>query len=158
MCFSATVPPKIKQVLSNVLNEDYTTISTLDSSEPPTLARVLQHSIIIPSARDTFNALLSTINFEISAGQEDSKIIVFGSTAGLVALYVKLFKDQTQLPIFELHSRLAQSQRTRTTSQFKEAKSGIMFATDGTSAILYDYCNSYRSNDDSSHRSRHGLS
>lgn len=138
-------------------------ISTIDSSEPPTLAGVLQHSVIIPRVRDTFNALHSLINLETSAGNDetgagndDSKIIVFGTTARLVALFAKLFK-QTKLKSFELHSRLNQAQRTRITSEFKEAKSGIMFATDGTSTILCCYCNSCRPNNGSSHRSRHGL-
>ncbi len=133
MCFSATVPPKIKDVLSYVLKQDYTSISTVDAAEPPTLARVPQYSLIIPSVKNTFSALLSLINAEVG---EDSKIIVFGTTAYLVALYTKLFKNsiiqhQNRLEIYELHSKLAQPQRTRTTNQFKDAETGIMFATDG---------------------------
>jgi len=133
MCFSATVPPKIKDVLSYVLKQDYTSISTVDAAEPPTLARVPQYSLIIPSVKNTFGALLSLINAEVG---EDSKIIVFGTTAYLVALYTKLFKNsiiqhQTRLEIYELHSKLTQPQRTRTTNQFKDAETGIMFATDG---------------------------
>lgn len=106
-------------------------ISTIDSSEPPTLAKVSQYSVIIPRARDTFNAIFSLINIEINASKEDTKIIVFGTTANLVALYAKLFQGQTRLNVFELHSRLSQPQRTRTTAAFKDASSGIMFATDG---------------------------
>lgn len=39
MCFSATVPPKIRDVVGRVLGSQYTTISTIDKSEPPTLER-----------------------------------------------------------------------------------------------------------------------
>ncbi len=39
MCFSATVPTKIKDVISRVLRPGYTRISTIDKSEPPTHAR-----------------------------------------------------------------------------------------------------------------------
>lgn len=39
MCFSATVPDKVKDVLKVVLKPDYTSISTIDKSEPPTHAR-----------------------------------------------------------------------------------------------------------------------
>lgn len=134
MCFSATVPPKIKDVLFYVLNQDYTSISTIAAAEPPTLTRVPQYSLIIPSVKDTFGALLSLINAEVGTTKEDSKIIVFGTTAYLVALYTKLFKNsiiQNRLDIYELHSRLSQSQRTRTTNQFRDAETGIMFATDG---------------------------
>ena len=135
MCFSATVPPKIKEVLSNVLNEDYTSISTLDASEPPTLAEVLQYSVIIPSVMHTFNALLSLLTIEIGASKDPPKIIVFGTTAHLVALYAQVYQEQTQLKVYELHSRLSQPQRTRTTSAFKDAESGIMFATDGNNTV-----------------------
>lgn len=131
MCFSATLPEKMKEVLSNVLNEDYQMISTLDSSEPPTLAGVSQTSIIIPSVKDTFNALSALISLETSESKDNPKIIVFGTTAKLVVLYAKLFEGQTRLKLFELHSRLTQSQRSRVTSAFKDADCGILFATDG---------------------------
>lgn len=131
MCYSATFPKSIKEVLSNVLDQDYMTISTLDSSEPPTLARVKQYSVVIPSVKDTFNALYSLIALEISNERNNPKILVFGSTAMMVTLYAQLFQDQKELKVYELHSRLTQSARTRTTSEFKDAESGILFATDG---------------------------
>lgn len=39
MCFSATVPEKIKDVLKVVLKPGYATVSTIDTSEPPTHTR-----------------------------------------------------------------------------------------------------------------------
>jgi ATP-dependent RNA helicase MSS116, mitochondrial len=39
MCFSATVPDKVKDVLKVVLKPDYATISTIDKAEPPTHTR-----------------------------------------------------------------------------------------------------------------------
>lgn len=39
MCFSATVPDKIKDVLKVVLKPGYATVSTIDTSEPPTHMR-----------------------------------------------------------------------------------------------------------------------
>jgi ATP-dependent RNA helicase MSS116, mitochondrial len=39
MCFSATVPDKIKDVLKVVLAPGYATVSTIDTSEPPTHIR-----------------------------------------------------------------------------------------------------------------------
>lgn len=131
MCFSATIPDKIKDVLSNVLSESYMMISTLDSSEPPTLASVNQTSIVIPRAMYTFIALYSLINREAGQSKENPKIIIFGTTARMVALYAKLFHEQTRLKVYELHSRLSQTVRTRVTSEFKDADRGILFATDG---------------------------
>ena len=130
MCFSATIPPRMHQVLSHVLAEDHVSISTLDASEPPTLAKVPQFSVIIPSVSDTFKALLALLNFEIDVTEGDPKIIVFGTTANLVALYAKVFKGLLNLQVLELHSRLSQAARTKATDEFKAAKRGIMFASD----------------------------
>ena len=92
--------------------------------------RVPQFSVVIPSVKDTFAALLYLIQLEYQETLKDSKIIVFGTTAQCVALYAKVFQGQTPLKVYELQSRLSQSQRTRTTAEFKAASSGLMFATD----------------------------
>ena len=131
MCFSATIPPKMQQVLSLVLSKDHISVSTIDTSEPPTIAKVPQYSIIIPSPPQTFIAIYDILQTEIKLTQGPPKIIVFGTTANLVALYAKVFTGIVGLPVFELHSRLSQPARTRTTAQFKEARGGIMFASDG---------------------------
>jgi ATP-dependent RNA helicase MSS116 len=130
MCFSATVPDKIKDVINVVLAPGYSRISTIDPSEPPTHARVPQYHVIIPSVRDTFGGLISLVQHEQAHSPSNSKIIVFGTTARLVALYAVLFRNIPSLSVYELHSRLSQPQRTRTTDEFKQAPSGIMLATD----------------------------
>lgn len=128
MCFSATIPAKIKDVINCVLQPGYTSISTVDKNEPPTLDRVPQYHVLIPSVRDMFNALASVLNLESTPS---SKIVVFGVTANMVALYAKLFTQRlTPLKVYEIHSRLNQNIRTRTTDEFKAAASGIMFASD----------------------------
>ncbi|KAK5094514.1 hypothetical protein LTS08_008565 [Lithohypha guttulata] len=97
-------------------------------AEPPTLDKVPQYHVIMPSVIDTFNTLASLLNHELTP---ESKAIVFGVTANMVALYSNLFAQRlTSLRVFELHSRLSQNVRTRTTNEFKTATSGIMFASD----------------------------
>ncbi|KAF3389587.1 ATP-dependent RNA helicase [Penicillium rolfsii] len=128
MCFSATLPPKVKDVVKVVLKSGYTSISTIQENETPTHERVPQYHVIIPSVAETFTALASLLDLEI---KQCSKIIVFGVTANMIALMAKVFsEDLTPLKVFEIHSRLSQSARTRTTDQFKEASSGILFASD----------------------------
>ena len=87
----------------------------------------------------TFPALLSIIKEEIKATEGDSKIIVFGTTANLVALYAQVFEAQTHLKVYELQSRLSQPARTKATDAFKAAKSGLMFATDGVLPMIPRY-------------------
>ena len=128
MCFSATVPPKVKDVINVVLRKDYVNISTIDKNEAPTHERVPQYFVTIPSVADTFTTLVSLLNYE---AQTSSKIIVFGVTANMVALYAAVFaRGLTKLKVYQIHSRLSQGVRTRTTEEFKEASSGIMFASD----------------------------
>lgn len=120
----------MQQVLSNVLAKDHVSISTIDASEPPTLAKVPQYSVVIPKIEDTFHAVLSIIEEEIKITEGESKIIVFGTTANLVALYAELFERLTPLKVYALHSRMSQPARTKATDIFKSATSGVMFATD----------------------------
>ena len=119
MCFSATVPPKVKEVLSHVLEPGYTSISTVDASEPPTLEKVPQFFVIIPHPWDIFNTLLGLIRLEMNTSKEAPKIIVFGITANSVALYADLFRELVETKVFELHSRLSQPARTKTTEAFR---------------------------------------
>lgn len=128
MCFSATLPPKVKDVVSVVLKSGYSNISTLEKNETPTHERVPQFHVLIPSVDETFTTLASLLKFEV---QENTKIIVFGVTANLVALFAKAFSQGlTNLRVFEIHSRLNQNVRTRTTEEFKAATAGILFASD----------------------------
>ncbi|KAL8647001.1 MAG: hypothetical protein Q9210_005813 [Variospora velana] len=130
MCFSATIPPKMQQVFSHVLKPDHAKISTIDASEPPTLDKVPQFSVVVPSVKDTFTSLYLLLQEEIKATVGEPKIIVFGTTAKIVALCAEVFREQLGLQIYELHSRLSQAARTRTTDAFKTAKNGILFASD----------------------------
>ena len=104
---------------------------SIDASEPPTLENVPQYSVVIPGVEDTLPTLLSLIKEEITAAAGNSKIIVFGSTAKLVALYAQVFEAQTNLKVYGLHSRMTQSARIEATKAFKAATSGLMFASDG---------------------------
>jgi ATP-dependent RNA helicase MSS116 len=131
MCFSATLPEKVADVVKGVLFPGYTSLSTMDPNESPTIDRVPQFSVVVQSVTQTLPALLALIEKEYNANPEDFKIIVFGTTANGVALMHDMCKEA--LPafrIFELHSRLSQSARTKTTDNFKSAKNGILIASD----------------------------
>lgn len=128
MCFSATVPPKVKDVVSVVLKPGYSNISTIEKNESPTHERVPQYHVLMPSVADTFTTLTSLLKHEIKGS---TKIIVFGFTANMVALFADVFsRGLVPLKVFEIHSRLSQGARTKTTAQFKEATAGVLFASD----------------------------
>lgn len=128
MCFSATIPDKIKDVINNVLYPGYTSLSTIDPNEVPTIDKVPQYHVVMRSSSDMFNTLTALLDAE---SQTSSKILVFGVTANMVALFSKIFSaGLTTLQVYELHSRLSQSIRTKTTANFKAATRGVLFASD----------------------------
>ncbi|KAF1957623.1 DEAD-domain-containing protein [Byssothecium circinans] len=131
MLFSATLPDKVTNVVKGVLYPGYTSLSTMDPNESPTIDRVPQFCVTVQSVSQTFAALLAVIDKEYNANPEDFKIIVFGTTANGVGLLYDMCKDALPaFKVFELHSRMSQPSRTRTTDDFKNAKRGILIASD----------------------------
>ena len=131
MCFSATMNPDVMDVAKCVLFPGYTTLSTVDPNEVPTHERVPQFFITVPTVTQTFAALLALIEEEYNKNPTDFKVIVFGTTANGVGLFYDLYKNALpQFRLFELHSRMSQPARTKTTQQFKDATSGILVASD----------------------------
>jgi ATP-dependent RNA helicase MSS116 len=131
MCFSATMNPEVMDVAKCVLFPGYTTLSTVDPNEVPTHERVPQFFITVPTVNQTFAALLALIEQEYNQNPTDFKMIVFGTTANGVGLLYDLYKNALpQFRLFELHSRMSQPARTKTTQQFKDATTGILVASD----------------------------
>ncbi|TID14621.1 DEAD-domain-containing protein [Venturia nashicola] len=131
LCFSATLPSKVKDVVHHILAPGYKHISTIDKNEPPTTSNVPQHSIIIPDIRDTFSVIHAFLQSEYEAAPADFKAIVFSSTANKTRLLYDLYLDIIpQMPVYQMQSRMSQGQRTRTTDEFKKTKKGILFASD----------------------------
>lgn len=140
MCFSATMPQKISGVLPKVLKNGHTHLSTIDPDETPTIDRVPQHSVVVPSAAEVYSTLFTLLQTEYDAAPDNFKVIVFGTTANGVALMHSLFSSllagNDKMQVFQLQSRLSQAVRTRTTNEFKAAPAGIMFASDVSAISL----------------------
>jgi ATP-dependent RNA helicase MSS116 len=131
MCFSATMNPDVMDVAKCVLFPGFTTLSTVDPNEVPTHERVPQFFITVPAVTQTFAALSALIEQEYNQNPTDFKAIVFGTTANGVGLLYDLYKNALpQFKLFELHSRMSQPARTKTTQQFKDATTGILVASD----------------------------
>jgi ATP-dependent RNA helicase MSS116 len=131
MCFSATLPKEVLDIAKIVLFPGYTHLSTVDPNEVPTHERVPQFFFSVPTVGQTFAGLSALIEEEHKQNPTDFKAIVFGTTANGVGLLYDLYKQALpQFKLFELHSRLSQPARTRTTADFKNASSGILFASD----------------------------
>jgi ATP-dependent RNA helicase MSS116 len=131
MCFSATLPEKVSDVLKNVLFPGYSNLSTMDPNESPTIDRVPQFEVTVRSVTQTFAALLAILDKEYNNNPDEFKVVVFGTTANGVGALYDLYKQALpQFKLFELHSRMSQPSRTRTTNEFKAAAKGILIASD----------------------------
>ena len=131
MCFSATLPKEVLDIAKIVLFPGFTHLSTVDPNEVPTHERVPQFFVSVPAVGQTFAALSALIEEEHNQNPTDFKAIVFGTTANGVGLLYDLYKQaMPQYKLFELHSRMSQPSRTRTTADFKDTQSGILFASD----------------------------
>ena len=134
MCFSATVPPEINKVLHLVLSPDHARISTIDENEAPTIDTVPQTVFPVPS----INEVLPTLHSVLSCAKADNpalKAVIFAPTARHTALLYHLFgytggAAPPKLPVFQMHSRMSQPQRTRTIDEFKQTDRGLLFASD----------------------------
>ncbi|KAH7412729.1 P-loop containing nucleoside triphosphate hydrolase protein [Cadophora sp. MPI-SDFR-AT-0126] len=132
MLFSATIAPHVQKVAQLILSKDYKFISTIPEGELNTHERVPQHLIVVPTFSDVAAALVGSLRSEIKMnGASTFKAIVFAPTAALVDFYGEILENLPGMPkVSILHSRVSQSKRTSVTNAFREAKTGILVATD----------------------------
>ena len=132
MLFSATIAPHVEKVAHLVLSKNYKFISTIPKGEINTHERVPQHLVIAPTFSDVAAAMVGSIRSELAlVGAPVFKAILFAPTAALVDYYGEILEAIPGLPnISVLHSRVSQSKRTSVTNAFREAKNGILVATD----------------------------
>ncbi len=132
MLFSATIAPHVQKVAELILSRGYKFISTIPVGELNTYERVPQYLVTVPTFSDVASALAGCIRSESAiAGQNTFKAIVFAPTAALVDFYGDILKKMPGMPpVSVLHSRVSQSKRTNVTNAFREAKHGVLVATD----------------------------
>lgn len=132
MLFSATIADHVTKVAHLALSKDYQFISTIPKGEAGTHERVPQQLLVVPTFSDMAAGLVGALRKEVEKNGKDTfKAIVFAPTAGLVDFYAEIIQRIPGLPSMTvLHARMTQSKRTRTTDEFRSAKSGILVATD----------------------------
>ncbi|KAL2064375.1 hypothetical protein VTL71DRAFT_4869 [Oculimacula yallundae] len=132
MLFSATIAPHVQKVAQLILSKDYKFISTIPEGELNTHERVPQHLVVVPNFSDVAAAMVGSLRSEMAlSGRDTFKAIVFAPTAALVDFYGEILEQLPNMPkVSILHSRVSQSKRTSATNAFREAKNGILVATD----------------------------
>ncbi|CAI0645299.1 unnamed protein product, partial [Colletotrichum noveboracense] len=132
MLFSATIAPHVQQVAGLVLSPGYKFISTIPAGEANTHERVPQHLIKVSNFASVAPAMVGAIREEAAfVGPETFKAIVFAPTAALADFYGDILANIPGMPPASvLHSRISQGRRTKTTNDYRDAKTGVLVATD----------------------------
>eukprot|EP01134_Creolimax_fragrantissima_P003989 CFRG3989T1 len=151
LCFSATLPASLQNVLSTALRSNHSFIDCTtrsdDSSDVHDASKVPQ-SFALVDFNDVFVATCMAVADEIAKKPEGHKVIVFLPTArqtGFVASMLRNWFDGQSKPlgqnattVHEIHSRLSMKKRQTTSEAFKIAKTGILVSSD-VSARGVDY-------------------
>ena len=132
MLFSATIAPHVSEFASLVCSKGYKFVSTIPKGEAQTHERVPQQLIVVPEFSDVAAGLVGAIRQELNrVGTSAFKAIVFAPTAAMVDFYAEILEHFQDLPtVRTLHSRMTQNKRTKLTDEYRQAKSGILVATD----------------------------
>ncbi|KAF2403792.1 DEAD-domain-containing protein [Trichodelitschia bisporula] len=139
MMFSATIMPEIRTLVRELMKPDYKFVQCVKHDEVPTHERVPQKIVPMVGLENQVPALLElalreTEKFESGESRPFKTIVFFNSTAE-VSLAQELFTRLPENPLprtklYEIHSKLTQGQRQRSSDNFKGAESAILFASD----------------------------
>lgn len=142
LLFSATIPKKVRFAVDSIMGSNYVDVDCIggggeNSLNQATNIRVQQTFVLL----DNMEAYLSTlVNMLVAAMKEDEnyKVIVFFPAAKIVQFFADYFETGLGLPVLKLHSRMTQSARLRTSSEFRTKRRSILFTSD-VSARGVDY-------------------
>ncbi|KAL3261248.1 hypothetical protein ABHI18_003912 [Aspergillus niger] len=148
LMFSATVPGEVMNMVRQTMKPDFKFIKTVSEDEVPTHLRVPQKVVYLDGFQNGLPAILELAK-QGYVNSPNFKAIVYLNATTMVSLANDIFRrlqndpeDRTKghalgrLPILQIHSRLTQAQRTRVTSTFRNARSGILFSSDVTARGL----------------------
>ncbi|KNC83276.1 hypothetical protein SARC_04472 [Sphaeroforma arctica JP610] len=152
LCFSATVPTTLKNVIHAALRQGYETIDCTalagDVGSDVHDASKVPQEIAIVGASQLYEKAITAIAHEISMNPTNHKVMVFLPTARATGVLAHMLQNwtyskktsigDTRTSVFEIHSRKSMPQRTRTAQQFKDADCGVLVSSD-VSARGVDY-------------------
>jgi ATP-dependent RNA helicase MSS116 len=124
----------VQEIAKNTLRPGYSFIDTVGVEVEQTHAHVEQQVISVTNA-EVIPAIYAILLEKVKS--KDFKIIVFFTTANVTAYMGNLFQA-LNLDVLQIHSRLSQSARTKTSDNFRLGKDKILFSSD-VSARGMDY-------------------
>ena len=151
LLFSATVPREVMGLVRSTLKPDFSFVQTVKEGDVATHESVPQKIVIVPGLENFMPTLLELSKRETEkvakAGPDGNpfKAIVYFSSTANVELAASIFENLRgeggdmfsrhplyPAQIFEMHGKLTQAERTRTSDRFRKSKSAILFSSDVT--------------------------
>lgn len=144
LLFSATIPRDVVHLAKSLVKTDnFEFVQTIKSDEAPTHEKVPQHMVPCNGYENWFPAILEIADKGIEAAKASPetskpfKAIVFFSNTATVEFAYTVFRSTSLgslggLPLFDIHSKLTQHQRTRNADAFRRSATGILFSSDVT--------------------------
>ncbi|KAK6331365.1 hypothetical protein TWF730_004447 [Orbilia blumenaviensis] len=145
LMFSATMPDKVRQMISESMRPGFKFVNTIDPNDAETHTKVPQHLVMcegMENVHPTLFELLHRENTKARKANEPFKAMVFFSTARGAELAAMMFR-RVRLPgsdshplfpldLIQIHSRLTQNRRTEAANAFRRGENAVLFSSDVT--------------------------
>ena len=144
LLFSATIPRDVVHLAKSLVKTDnFEFVQTIDKNEAPTHERIPQNLVVCRGYENYFPAVMELAAKARELHESDPekppfKAIVFMSNTATVQFANEVFRStsladrRSGIPIYDIHSKLTQPQRTKSAEYFRRAKEGILLSSDVT--------------------------
>jgi ATP-dependent RNA helicase MSS116 len=153
LLFSATIPREVMGLVRSTLKPDFSFVQTVKEGDVATHESVPQKIVTVPGLENFMPTLLELCKRETDNAARASttglgnpfKAIVYFSSTANVELAANIFDNLKgeggdmfsrhplyPAEVFEMHGKLTQMERTRTSERFRRSKSAILFSSDVT--------------------------
>jgi ATP-dependent RNA helicase MSS116 len=135
LLFSATLPKSVEKSFEQYLPNDYVRIDCVGNiaSGERANSQVKQFYLQLTDMDDYVCTLVSLLRSAMTEQPERFKLIVFFPTAKLARFFAEYLSAVVEIgPVWEIHSRMSQSSRSRVSSSFRSATNGILLTSDVT--------------------------
>ncbi|KAK8060277.1 hypothetical protein PG996_010207 [Apiospora saccharicola] len=144
LLFSATIPRDVVHLAKSLVKTDnFEFVQTIDKNEAPTHERIPQNLVVCRGYENYFPAIMELAAkarqlHEADPEKPPFKAIVFMSNTATVQFANEVFRSssladrRSGIPIYDIHSKLSQPQRTASAEYFRRAKEGILLSSDVT--------------------------
>ena len=129
LCFSATMPAELSAMPGRTLRPDHAVIDCVGAAADDETASRVEQSYVAADMNELPGLAAAILRKELSDANGRGKVIVFLPTANQ-AQYVSELLSSMGVPNDPLHSRKSQAFRTRVSTAFRDAKSGVIVASD----------------------------